>query len=64
VAAVLDKDDSPGIRPTNDRLLADGRDLASDETRHLLDRWARLHAVRSALGLAASLVYLYALVHL
>jgi hypothetical protein len=49
------------IRPTNDRLLVPGRDLASDETRQLLERWGRLHAVRSGLGLAASLIYLYAL---
>ncbi|MGH2543834.1 MAG: DUF1772 domain-containing protein, partial [Ardenticatenaceae bacterium] len=47
------------IHPTNDRLLAPGRDLASAETRELLERWGRLHAVRSALGLAASLVYVY-----
>ena len=52
------------IRPTNDRLLARGRDLASAETRQLLGRWGRLHAVRSGLGLAASVVYLYALAHI
>jgi hypothetical protein len=52
------------IRPINDRLLAHGRDLASAETRQLLERWGRLHAVRSALGLAASIVYLYALAHI
>jgi hypothetical protein len=52
------------IRPTNERLLAPGRDLASPETLDLLERWGRLHAVRSALGLAASVVYLYALAHI
>ncbi len=52
------------IRPTNERLLAQGRNLASPETLHLLERWGRLHAVRSALGLTASIVYLYALAHL
>jgi len=52
------------IRPTNDRLLAPGRDLASAETRQLLERWGRLHPVRSALGLAASVVYVYALVQI
>jgi hypothetical protein len=52
------------IRPINDRLLAPGRDLASAETRQLLERWGWLHAVRSALGLAASVVYVCALMHL
>jgi len=52
------------VRPTSERLLAHGRDLASAETRQLLERWGRLHAVRSALGLAASVVFLYALAHL
>jgi len=52
------------IHPTNDRLLAPGRDLASAETRELLERWGRLHAVRSALGLAASLVYVYGVMHI
>jgi hypothetical protein len=52
------------IRPTNSRLLAQGRDLASTETRQLLERWGRLHALRSVLGLVASVVYLYALAHL
>lgn len=46
------------IMPTNHRLLEPGRDLSSPETRQLLDRWGRLHGVRSALGLAASVVYL------
>lgn len=41
------------IMPTNRRLLDPARDLASEETRGLLGRWARLHAVRSALSLAA-----------
>jgi uncharacterized membrane protein len=45
------------IMPTNHRLLAPGRDLASVETRTLLEKWGRLHAIRSALGLAASMLY-------
>ena len=46
------------VLPTNHALLAPDRDLASDETRALLERWARLHAVRTALSLAATAVYL------
>ena len=45
------------IMPTNQRLLEPGRDLASNETRMLLEKWGRLHAVRSVLSLLASLVY-------
>jgi len=41
------------IMPTNRRLLNPSRDGDSSETRALLEHWARLHAVRSALGLAA-----------
>ena len=48
------------IRPTNNRLLEPGRDISSDETLRLLETWGRLHAVRSALSVAATLVYLYA----
>lgn len=46
------------IMPTNHQLLAPGRDLSSEETRTLLEKWGRLHAVRSALSLAASVVYM------
>ena len=46
------------ILPTNHQLLAPGRDLASLETRALLEKWGRLHAVRSVLSLAASVLYL------
>lgn len=52
------------IRPINDRLLEPNRDLASAETRELLERWGRLHAVRSALGLAACLVFVYGVMRL
>jgi Anthrone oxygenase len=45
------------IKPTNHQLLALDRDLASSETRALLQKWGRLHAVRSALSLAASVLY-------
>lgn len=46
------------IMPTNHQLLEPGRDLASDETRNLLEKWGRLHAVRSVLSLVASVIYL------
>jgi Domain of unknown function (DUF1772) len=46
------------IMPTNNQLLADGRDLASSETRGLLEKWGRQHAVRSVLSALASVIYL------
>lgn len=36
------------ILPTNSRLLDPSRDRSSSETRALLEKWGRLHAVRSA----------------
>src|SRR3974390_463325 len=50
------------ILPTNNRLLAHGRDLASPETRELLVKWGNLHSIRSVLGLVASAVYVWQLV--
>jgi hypothetical protein len=47
------------IKPTNDKLLAPGRDLASVDTRALLERWGRLHAVRSFLSIVATLIMLW-----
>jgi hypothetical protein len=47
-----------GIMPTNNALLAHGRDLGSAETRTLLEHWAKLHLVRTALSLAATILYL------
>jgi len=47
-----------GIMPTNHALMDPTRDLGSPETRTLLERWARLHAVRAALSLAATVTYL------
>ena len=48
-----------GVMPTNRKLLAPNRDLNSAETRVLLERWARLHAVRTALSLAATIIYIW-----
>jgi hypothetical protein len=50
-----------GIRPTNQSLLLRGRDLGSPDTRALLERWGRLHAVRTALSLIATVLYLWQL---
>lgn len=49
------------IMPTNHQLMEPGRDLASDETRTLLEKWGRQHTVRSMLSLAASAIYLVSL---
>lgn len=49
------------IMPTNNKLLAPRRDLTSVEIRALLDRWGKLHAVRTVLSLVASVVYLWLL---
>jgi hypothetical protein len=50
------------VMPTNNQLLAPGRDLSSAETRSLLEKWGRLHGVRSLLSFLASIVYLRALI--
>ena len=50
------------IMPTNHQLLTPGRDLASNETRALLQKWGKLHAVRSVLSFVASVVYVGLLV--
>ena len=49
------------VMPTNRRLLDPARDLASAETRLLLEKWNRLHAVRTVLSLGASIIYLWLL---
>jgi hypothetical protein len=49
------------ILPTNRQLLDPALDRRSERTRRLLDRWGRLHAVRSALGVAAAVLLLVAL---
>lgn len=48
------------IGPTNNPLMATTPQDAHAETRGLIDQWGRLHAVRSALGLAATIAYLWA----
>jgi hypothetical protein len=49
------------IMPTNRRLMALAPGQAGPESRGLIERWGRLHAVRSALGAAAAMLFLLAL---
>jgi hypothetical protein len=49
-----------GIMPTNQRLIATAPDSADAATRSLLERWGRLHAVRSVLGTIATVLFLMA----
>lgn len=49
-----------GIMPTNRQLLATAPESADAATRALLERWGRLHAVRSGLGAIATLLFLIA----
>ena len=44
------------ILPTNKRLLDPALDPQGAEASHLLNRWGRLHAVRSVLSAAAFLI--------
>ena len=48
------------IMPTNNRLMATDPAAAGPESRALIERWGSLHAVRTALGFAACLAFLWA----
>jgi hypothetical protein len=48
-----------GIMPTNNRLNAIA--AGGPQSRSLIETWGRLHAVRTGLGIAATLAYLWAL---
>jgi uncharacterized membrane protein len=48
------------ILPTNKRLLDPGLDRSGDTAGQLLTRWAKLHAVRTVLSLAALVSFLLA----
>ena len=50
-----------GIMPTNHILMATDIASAGSQSRALLERWNRLHAVRTGLGVMATLSFLYAL---
>ena len=49
------------IMPVNNVLKATPPENANAQTRALIENWGKLHAGRSALGLAATLVYLWAI---
>ena len=49
------------IMPVNKVLEATAPEAASAQTRALIEKWGTLHAGRSALGVAATLVYLWAI---
>ena len=46
------------IVPTNNTLMATDPAQANPKTRQLIRKWGRLHAVRTALGLAATLIFI------
>ena len=48
------------IMPSNRRLMDTAPEAATAETRRILERWGALHAGRSALGLVATLIFLWA----
>lgn len=50
------------IKPTNQQLLNPAIGRTSDAAHRLLQRWGRLHAVRSILALAASIIFLASVV--
>jgi hypothetical protein len=50
-----------GIMPTNNKLNAIAAGSAGPQSRALIVDWGRLHAGRTALGIAAALAYLWAL---
>lgn len=47
------------VMPTNRLLLDPNLDLDSAQTRWLLEKWNKLHAVRTALSVVASVTYLW-----
>ena len=48
------------IMPTNSRLMDTLPEATTAETRRMIERWGTLHAGRSALGLVAALIFLWA----
>lgn len=50
-----------GIMPTNNRLKAIAEADAAPLSRGLIERWGRLHAGRTVLGIAATVAYVWAI---
>lgn len=50
-----------GMMPTNHKLKVTSENDAGPQSRAMLETWAHLHAVRTALGAAATVAYLWAL---
>jgi len=50
-----------GIMPTNNALMALNPAEAGPDSRALIEKWAKLHAVRTGLGFATTLIFLWAL---
>jgi hypothetical protein len=48
------------IAPINRRLMDTPPEAATAETRRMRERWGAFHAGRSALGLVATLIFLWA----
>lgn len=49
------------ITPTNNLLKATSLETANEQTRGLILQWGRLHMLRTALGVAATMVFVWAL---
>lgn len=49
------------MMPTNNRLKQIAENEAGPDSRAMIKSWGRLHAIRTALGIAATLAYLWAL---
>ncbi len=49
-----------GIMPTNNRLMTMPLEEAGPESRAVMESWGRLHAVRTALGFLATVIFLSA----
>ncbi|WP_284179079.1 DUF1772 domain-containing protein [Rhabdaerophilum sp. SD176] len=50
-----------GMMPTNNKLKAIAENDAGPVARKMIESWGRLHAIRTALGISATLAYLWAL---